>query len=161
LNFINENKIGQAKNSYFAFEEKRRKFFKNENISLVLEDQYYLEIINYIKKYFIVGNYTIVYCFKIELKYSYLALEDDNYVGIFIYKNKLYFFHKKEIRCLDGTIDKNKKEEILLYLIIGENLEKSKRKNISKKLSEKKIGLKSLIDNNICSYSFIFKIYAI
>ena len=157
LNY-NSNKIDQEKNSYFAFEKKRRDVFKKENISLVLEDQYYHEIINYIKQYFIVGNYTIVYCFKIEIKYSYLALKDDDYVGIFVYKDNLYFFHKKEIRCLNGNIDKSKKKEMLLYLLDGEKLEKQK---ISKELSEKKIGLKSLIDNNIYSYSFIFKIYKI
>ena len=50
---------------------------------------------------------------------------------------------------------------MLLYLIKGEELERSKKKDMSIDLSQRKIGLNSLIDNNICNYSFIFKIYKI
>ena len=75
----NPIKIAKTKNSYLIFEEKRRNYFKKDNISLVIEDQYYQKIIDFIKKYFCTGNYTIVYCFKLELKYCFQALSDDDY----------------------------------------------------------------------------------
>ena len=163
----NVNKIDPKKNSYLIFEEKRRNYFKNDNISLAIEDQYYSKIINFIKKNLSSGYYTFIYCFKLEIKYFYQVISDDDYFGIFLYNKKLYCFHKKNITCLTEDSDTNEKNKILLYLIYhedekGEKIKKEMliKENI-KALSKKIIGLNSLINNNINSYSFIFKIYKI
>ena len=125
LNY-NANKKGQIKNSYLIFEEKRRNYFKNDNISLAIEDQYYSKIINFIKKYLSSGYYTILYCFKLEIKYCNQVISDNDYIGMFLYNKKLYCFHEKNITCLTKDLDTNEKNEILLYLIYH-NDEKQER----------------------------------